>query len=210
MKRAITIIALVLSFGLMQSASAQIQAITGTPKLVTATSVEAFATVTPDDLSGIAVFRLWDNANNCQFFPQGVSGSILTPITASITGLDPNTVYSYDVIVYNGSMTDSAVGNLISFQTPQATGFTEVSNVSNLVLIYPNPTKDVLNIALKSPGITSCEVYDLTGSKVLSITLTNGISTTLDVSTLKNGTYVLQTTQSESLEHHTQRFIVLR
>jgi hypothetical protein len=55
--------------------------------------------------------------------------------------------------------------------------------------IYPNPTKDILNLSSSTTLINSVEVTDLNGRVVKSFNL-NGISQTeLNVSSLQSGMY---------------------
>lgn len=69
----------------------------------------------------------------------------------------------------------------------------------NNVLIYPNPTKRLLNIV---NGSGNALILDLTGKVVLEMVITNQ---QLDVSALKNGVYLLQLTTERGVT--TQRFI---
>ncbi len=181
-------IVLVLSLGYAHRAVAQIQAITGTPKSVSFTSVEAFGVCTPNDLSGMALFRLGTDTNNlCQFATQSVSGTMPTPVTAGFSNLYSNTVYYYQLVVFNGTFTDSAVGNIISFTT-LTTAIAENPAVS--LKVYPNPVTDILNIDFPSNEEVLCKVFSLTGQKVDEAQFTG--KGALNMSTLAPGTYVLE------------------
>ncbi len=65
---------------------------------------------------------------------------------------------------------------------------------NNYLTIYPNPTKDILNIiSKKAIELKSMEVYNMLGQLVVSVPKANGVST-VDVSNLTAGTYFLKVT----------------
>ena len=75
--------------------------------------------------------------------------------------------------------------------------------VKDKISIYPNPVKDVLNIQLAlGTTIESYEIYDMLGKKVLAKNTTNS---TLNVSQLNNGIYLLKTTTSNGVA--TSKFV---
>ena len=69
--------------------------------------------------------------------------------------------------------------------------------------IYPNPTKNILNIQSDLFEIKSATVYDITG-RIVIISKANNNS--IDVHTLAAGTYILSLTDTEG-KSHTQKFI---
>jgi hypothetical protein len=76
------------------------------------------------------------------------------------------------------------------------------TDIDNLIL-FPNPTKDVININT-SLNLTNAlyAVFDLQGKRVLNSKLT---STTIDVSQLNSGNYILRIISNEATR--TQKFI---
>ncbi|MGV9003717.1 DUF7619 domain-containing protein [Flavobacterium sp.] len=65
-------------------------------------------------------------------------------------------------------------------------------NFESYFTLYPTPAKEVLNINKKgSIGVTSIEIYNMLGQKVLAYTNSENISA-LDVSQLKTGTYFIK------------------
>ena len=56
--------------------------------------------------------------------------------------------------------------------------------------VYPNPTKDVINIDYKDV-ITKVEIYDLNGRQIISQAL-NANTNSLSVSSLSSGTYLIK------------------
>ena len=190
----ILMIVCVLSLGFMQT-HAQMEAYTGTPKEIHSTYFEATGAANVFDISGFVYFDYGTDSNylNQMSAITSLSGFTLTPVQTTISGLTCNTLYYYRIHV-NNSMSDTT-GNIVSFTTSQATGLNETSPSVNLAT-YPNPAQDVLNITVKSPGITYCEIHNIAGQKVIDATITNGIGI-VDVSTLKNGIYLILT-QNES------------
>ena len=68
---------------------------------------------------------------------------------------------------------------------------------NNYLTVYPNPTKDILNITSKqSIELKSMEVYNILGQLVLSIPNANGVDK-VDVSNLNAGTYFLKVTSDK-------------
>ena len=63
---------------------------------------------------------------------------------------------------------------------------------------YPNPVKDVLNLSY-SAEITSVEVYNLLGQKMLSKAF-NATETAVDMSTLADGAYVVNVTAGDTVK----------
>ncbi|OYU83414.1 MAG: RNA-binding protein [Flavobacterium sp. BFFFF2] len=71
------------------------------------------------------------------------------------------------------------------------------------ISIFPNPVKDSLEIRLKAEkSVSSVQIYDITGRVVLTFSK----STTLDVQTLKTGTYVISVKDMDGNEFK-QKFI---
>lgn len=68
----------------------------------------------------------------------------------------------------------------------------------NKVNIFPNPTKDILNIISEETGNYTVSIYNIQGSLVLEKSLKNGIST-LKLDTLPKGVYVLKINDSNAI-----------
>jgi hypothetical protein len=79
------------------------------------------------------------------------------------------------------------IDNFYFYRSPMSTNSFAVSNVK----LYPNPTSNVLNI--ESLGtIQTISVYNVLGQEVINKAL-NSASTSLDVSSLNSGIYVVKT-----------------
>lgn len=69
--------------------------------------------------------------------------------------------------------------------------------------VYPNPTKNLLNIQSNSFEIKAATIYDMTGRVVLTSQVNNQ---SIDVHSLSTGTYILSLTDADG-KNHTQKFI---
>ena len=89
--------------------------------------------------------------------------------------------------------------------TPQTTLSITDNSLDNLVVLYPNPAKDKINISLSNTlNIATTNVYDVTGKLILSKNLNNAESQ-MDVSQLQTGIYFIKIeTENASI---TKRFI---
>ena len=75
--------------------------------------------------------------------------------------------------------------------------------LNDSIKIYPNPTKNVLNIQSSSFEIKTATIYDITGRVVLASQVSNQA---IDVHSLSTGTYILSLTDIEG-KNHIQKFI---
>ncbi len=62
------------------------------------------------------------------------------------------------------------------------------------LFVYPNPANRVLNISLND--IKAIELYDVLGKKILSKTFSTLINSSIDISKVANGVYIVKATQS--------------
>lgn len=81
-----------------------------------------------------------------------------------------------------------------------------VSIDKELISVYPNPAKDVLNIKSNgSADINTVQVVDLNGRQVISKSFNNVTETQINVSDLSAGMYLINITSGEATE--TQKFL---
>ena len=73
--------------------------------------------------------------------------------------------------------------------------------------VFPNPATDLVHVNLSTPGHGALTLTDLGGREVLATTLTS-TRTTLDLSALPAGTYVLQFQQGTT--RYTRNLHVVR
>ena len=86
----------------------------------------------------------------------------------------------------------------------------KVNKYSDNFEIFPNPAKNILNIYANSEGesFANINVFDILGCKILSLNeiKTSGrLSKQIDISSLANGTYIIQITINNT--HYTGRFV---
>jgi len=86
-----------------------------------------------------------------------------------------------------------------------ATGIEENEEIS--FDMYPSPVNNILNLSVEDPHDLYINVYDLTGKVVMENVsmLVNSATTSLDVSELKSGVYLLEMTNNK--QRFTKRFV---
>ncbi len=78
---------------------------------------------------------------------------------------------------------------------------------SNIVSLYPNPTKNNLEVSNSLETINKMTIYDINGRTVLSLTGIASKSKSIDTSFLEKGVYVITLWTTNSIE--TRKFIKL-
>lgn len=87
------------------------------------------------------------------------------------------------------------IGVILGYYT---TDNVSVKNIADLNTdVYPNPSTGVVNVRTRNLTLNSVEVFEITGRKVLSQSVGNLTETTIDLSHLKNGSYILQVNTTE-------------
>lgn len=71
-----------------------------------------------------------------------------------------------------------------------ATGTDDVLSDKTTATIYPNPVNDLLKVEVKSADISFIEIYNLSGSRVITKKIDQG-TTNIDVSSLPKGVYTV-------------------
>ena len=89
-------------------------------------------------------------------------------------------------------MDEIRVGLTWASVTPKSisTGTNDIYSEKTRADIYPNPVKDILKIDNKNTGITSIEVYNPAGIRILTKKVDQGI-TNVDVRSLPQGIYIV-------------------
>lgn len=85
------------------------------------------------------------------------------------------------------------------------TGLPTTSSTINSLIVYPNPASTILNIDLENPGYFIATLTGLSGQTVISQK-----STTIDISSLPNGLYVLSIVDSENKLISTNKVAIIR
>lgn len=111
-------------------------------------------------------------------------------ITADSADLTSGLVLQYGFFIrgLNANPVDeTALGTVVIGESAINTSVHTVEEINRAISIYPNPTQDILSIVTEEP-IEAYRVMDITGRVVL----TGNNPTTIDVATLKAGTYFIE------------------
>lgn len=111
-------------------------------------------------------------------------------------------------VVLTATPTDcpNATGTDYNINVRNSYSINEITNQAN---IYPNPASNMLNIKAEGlNGKTTIEMFNILGDKVISkeVKADNGLDIQLDLSSLTNGTYVINIRNSQNV--WTKRIVV--
>ncbi|WP_340155380.1 T9SS type A sorting domain-containing protein [uncultured Winogradskyella sp.] len=113
----------------------------------------------------------------------------------TITGLDLNTTYYWSVDVVN--CVGITTGTVWSFTTDAALGVED--NTFNTFSAYPNPTSGILNIK-SSQDVDNVTVFNLLGQNVASFSKNEITNSSIDMSGLSKGLYLVKVTSGDKTE----------
>ena len=154
------------------------------------------ATVTnPDDVTVTAKGFEWKStADNT--YTQITGSGMGDNFTANLSGLTPNTSYTYKAfITYNGT---TVYGEEMTFMTQSdSTGITD--RLAASVSLFPNPAKEVINVQCTMCNVQSggeLSVFDVYGKLLQIVPITSEI-TPVNVSDLANGMYFVRVTTEQ-------------
>lgn len=86
------------------------------------------------------------------------------------------------------------------------TGILEHTTEVNSILVYPNPANDMLFISFTAKTKNAvCEVYDVTGKKMLSVVGSQLSEGKIDVSSFANGLYMIRIVDGDKV--YSQKFL---
>lgn len=123
-----------------------------------------------------------------------VSYSLSDTLLASIDATGLLTAKANGVVVVTAALTSNATVTGTLSVTISGQELANVADISTAVSIYPNPAKEVLNIAGVS-DVLLLELYDVLGQVVVSKSNTAGLS----LSGLQAGSYVLKVVTKEGV-----------
>ncbi|WP_299101870.1 T9SS type A sorting domain-containing protein [uncultured Winogradskyella sp.] len=133
----------------------------------------------------------------------GTSNPPTTPLEnfpngGTITGLAVNTTYFWSIDVTNciGTTTGTSVW---SFTTDTVLGVEDNFNTNETFAVYPNPTSGLLNIK-SSQDVDSVTVFNLLGQSVASYTKNDITNSSIDMSDLSQGLYLVKITSGENTQ----------
>ncbi len=119
--------------------------------------------------------------------PATLNTSVLTPVSTSLYGLDPSTVYHYrtKATYPNGTL----FGNDQQFTTTStSTGISTINSTG--IKVYPNPAKGELHVTTPASESALLTLSNVLGEKVIRV-YSDGPDALVDVSKLTPGMYIL-------------------
>jgi hypothetical protein len=140
--------------------------------------------------------------NNCLQITRTYTYILAAPVNFTVTGID----YEYWVSTFKGPIMSISYTKLNdgSSITPDFSassnivadvGIKELEKSEEMVVVYPNPVKEKLNVVLKDNAIADkMELFDATGKRVLIDANTNSLNTF----GLQKGVYLLQVNVKDS------------
>jgi len=161
---------------------------------VTSNAATLNGTVNANTLSTDVIFAYGTNVFYGHIVPANpptVTGNTVTPVSADITGLTPNTLYHYRVSATNAAGTST--GADITFST----GNVGVSgNDPSKIDIYPVPNDGHFNITLNSENEVSykLEIYNNLGERIYgdhTIIVKGTTVTSVDLGPVPSGLYTI-------------------
>ncbi len=110
----------------------------------------------------------------------------------NISNLNPSTTYIIRAYaICNDDTTFSASKTFTTLKNANDSSSVALVNELNTLLIYPNPTQDIINIALTQAINATLLLYNIDGQIMISKTI-NGTKISIDISALSNGLYYLK------------------
>ena len=148
--------------------------------------VDGALTFTWNDVPNATSYELFINGNT-----QGSRESGVT-----FTGFTVSTAYTWSVVPSNCFGTPLACPTL-NFTTSPTLGVED--NSFNTFSVYPNPTSNVLNIK-SSQDIDNVIIYNLLGQNVASFTKNEITDSSIDMSELSKGLYLVKITSGDKTQ----------
>lgn len=141
----------------------------------------------------------YDTITNVYYYENNtlLKNEVNYPYSTSITGLSLGTHKIYAKAMNRDSLVSRNDTVIIKIQNP--IGIKEHTIFNNLN-VFPNPSKDQLKINTIDNDNLNYIVLDINGNKIISGSI-NKIST-IDISNLKNGMYMLQLITKEKIINH--------
>ncbi len=115
----------------------------------------------------------------------------------------------YDDIFINGKTISGYLSAKIYVNNSSGLGFSTVNmNKGEMLKVYPNPAKDLLNIKLSNPEgkIVKIRIINLLGQSVLEVSGVNSYKTLINTSNLNKGTYLIEVISDN--DNYVQKLII--
>ncbi|WP_417876237.1 T9SS type A sorting domain-containing protein [Winogradskyella sediminis] len=152
-----------------------------------------------DGIVSREVLLSWDPVEGADGYAVSFGGDVLgetagTQIT--LYGLDFETTYTWSILPINCAGTATSCATW-TFTTDSALSINE--DKFEAFSVYPNPTSGILNIK-STQNIDSINVFNLLGQNVASFSKNAIIDSSIDLSDLSNGLYLVKITAGENTE----------
>lgn len=165
---------------------------------ITTTSATINTSVTPNSNSCTMILEYGlttSYGTRINMTPATVSGTTVTNVSATLSGLTPNTTYNYRIIAKYG--TDSLKTSNATFKTSQVPT-ASIQTAYSSIQIFPNPSSEFLKVKnMTSRSIRSITAIDISGKKsILSYEMKDN-EVMIPINTLTSGTYHLVIEQAD-------------
>jgi len=108
--------------------------------------------------------------------------------------------FNYDYIVSNG-ICPADTANVLIVVDPTCDYLVGIEELNSSVLVYPNPTSNVLFIQMNNYSFEAIEIFDNSGRQVLKKLVGGTNSTEIDVTSLVLGFYKIRIKATEGVYH---------
>lgn len=133
--------------------------------------------------------------HNVQLMPSGMGVTTSNYLIKSQWSSDPYIKASLDDFrIYNYALNDEGIRGVMNNEVNSLENYKVHDNNSSIIL-YPNPVKDILNITTRdNEGISTVEIYNNTGQKIMQDEIKGRQNCFIDVSKLPVGAYIVKVT----------------
>ncbi|MFK5983202.1 MAG: choice-of-anchor B family protein [Flavobacteriaceae bacterium] len=121
-----------------------------------------------------------------------IEGESLNNVDVFLNDRDLNTITNLSETNYNFHSTEGFQNNRFYLFFESNEVLIGPENVLNTIIVYPNPTQDIINIDSPQSLIKSIDIYDLSGRKILSKLNVNKNSLELNFSSFKTTIYFVK------------------
>jgi len=155
--------------------------------------VDKYLQSTTNAVEGSSVFKLINSDNYILMYDMYTSGAYQFTLSTDLLNFSvAPTAISFDFTPRHGTIIPITASEKQALNVKWG-GVTQINSVNQktTLSLYPNPAKNILNIALNGTSSTArVSVMDLTGKELISKTLLNN-NAQIDVSQLSQGIYVV-------------------
>ena len=119
----------------------------------------------------------------------GIDSNYFNPAAA---GLGPHIISYVYTNTYGCSAGTAKTFIVLPLSDPACNTATGLSNLENLIFIYPNPTNDIIHIYYSNNNGLRADVLDINGQMIISNTSVDANHQVIDLSKFSSGVYLLR------------------